>query len=107
MRFLTRWRQAPSTTPVAIGSPFLRATSYRKREMTGRARVTGWALLPNGAQATIDEHHLQRAWREREVASALADADLAPLAVIPFDSYGEAEALGVEAVKLFYVCGPL
>jgi len=26
--------------------------------------------------------------------------------VIEFDPYGEAEALDVAAVKLFYVCGP-
>ena len=83
------------------------ATTYRKRESTGRARVTGWATLPDGTRATIDEHHSQRAWREREITDALQEAGLAPLDVIEFDPYGEAEALDAAAVKLFYVCGPL
>jgi len=83
------------------------ATTYRKRESTGRARVTGWATLPDGTRATIDEQHSQRAWREREVTDALQEAGLAPLDVIEFDPYGEAESLDVAAVKLFYVCGPL
>jgi SAM-dependent methyltransferase len=82
------------------------ATTYRKREATGRARVTGWAILPDGTRAGIDEQHSQRAWREREIAEALQEAGLAPLDVIEFDPYGEAEALDVAAVKLFYVCGP-
>ena len=80
------------------------ATTYRKREATGRARVTGWAALPDGSRATIDERHSQRAWREREIAEALTEAGLAPIDVIEFDPYGEAESLDVAAVKLFYVC---
>jgi SAM-dependent methyltransferase len=80
------------------------ATTYRKRDATGRARVTGWAELPGGRRAEIDEQHQQRAWREREIAEALSEAGLAPLDVIEFDPYGEAEALDVTAVKLFYVC---
>lgn len=80
------------------------ATTYRKRDVTGNARVTGWATLPDGSRAAIDERHQQRAWKEREVTEALADAQLAPLDVIEFDPYGEAEALDVAAVKLFYVC---
>jgi len=82
------------------------ATTYRKRDLTGRARVTGWAVLPGGTRAEIDELHQQRAWKEREITAALAEAGLAPDDVIPFDPYGEAEALDVEAVKLFYVCRP-
>jgi SAM-dependent methyltransferase len=81
------------------------ATSYRKREATGRARVTGWATMPDGSRATIDERHQQRAWREREITEALAEAELAPVDVVDFDPYGEAESLQVDAVKLFYVCG--
>ena len=83
------------------------ATTYRKREATGRARVTGWAILPDGTRAAIDEHHSQRAWSEREITASLGEAGLAPVDVIPFDPYGEAEQLEVDAVKLFYVCGPL
>jgi SAM-dependent methyltransferase len=83
------------------------ATTFRKREATGRARVTGWAVLRDGTRATIDELHLQRAWRAREVAAALADAELKPLDVIDFDPYGEAEALEIDAVKWFYVCAPV
>jgi len=80
------------------------ATTYRKRDATGNARVTGWATLPGGTRAAIDEQHQQRAWKEREITEALAAAELAPLDVIEFDPYGEAEALDVAAVKLFYVC---
>ena len=80
------------------------ATTYRKRDVTGLARVTGWATLPDGTRAEIDEQHQQRAWKEREITAALSDAGLAPADVISFDPYGEAEALGVDAVKLFYVC---
>ncbi len=82
------------------------ATTYRKRDLTGLARVTGWATLPGGQRAEIDEQHQQRAWKEREITASLADAGLAPVDVISFDPYGEAEALDVEAVKLFYVCQP-
>jgi SAM-dependent methyltransferase len=80
------------------------ATTYRKREATGRARVTGWVTFPDGTRAEIDEQHAQRAWREREVTDALHDAGLAPVDVIEFDPYGEAGALDAAAVKLFYVC---
>lgn len=80
------------------------ATTYRKRDATGNARVTGWATLPDGARAEIDERHQQRAWKEREITEALADAELAPIDVLEFDPYGEAESLDVAAVKLFYVC---
>ena len=59
--------------------------------------MTGWADVPGGQRAEIDEHHQQRAWREREIAEALNEAELAPLDVIEFDPYGEAEALAGEA----------
>ncbi|HEY4642850.1 MAG TPA: class I SAM-dependent methyltransferase [Thermoanaerobaculia bacterium] len=82
------------------------ATTFRKREATGRARVTGWAKLPDGVKVAIDERHQQRAWREREIADALSEADLAPLDVIEFDPFGEADSIEAPTVKLFYVCRP-
>jgi SAM-dependent methyltransferase len=82
------------------------ATTFRKRDATARARVTGWATLPDGVRVSIDERHQQRAWREREIAEALAEADLAPLDVAEFDPFGEADSIEAATVKLFYVCGP-
>jgi SAM-dependent methyltransferase len=80
------------------------ATTYRKRDALGRAQVTGWAVLPGGVRVEIGEEHRQRAWKEREITDALAAAGLAPVDVIEFDPFGEAEAMDVAAVKLFYVC---
>ena len=82
------------------------ATSFRKRDATGRARVTGWAKLPEG-NVTIDERHQQRAWSEREIAGVLDEADLTPIDVLEFDPFGEADTLEAATVKLFYVCRPL
>jgi SAM-dependent methyltransferase len=82
------------------------ATTFRKRDATGRARVTGWAKLPQG-KVMIDERHQQRAWREREIAEVLAEARLEPVDVVEFDPFNEADSLEAETVKLFYVCRPL
>lgn len=76
-------------------------TSFRAREQLGRATVKGWALIA-GERVEISEQHQQRAYSEREIGKALADADLAPLEVLDFDPYYE----GGPTVKLFYVCGP-
>jgi len=78
-------------------------TSYRSREKIGRAIVTGWALL-NGERVTIREEHRQRAYSEREIVSALADAHLAPVDVVDFDPYHELGSVDAETVKLFFVC---
>jgi SAM-dependent methyltransferase len=84
------------------------ATTFREGDALARARVTGWAIVPPGdVRETIDEVHQQRAWSEREITAALADAALAPVDVIGFDPFGEAEAMEVPAVKLFYVCRAL
>lgn len=79
------------------------ATTYRTREKLGRAHVTGWAKI-GGKQIPIDEQHRQRAYSEREIHKALDAAGLAPVDVIDFDPYGEAEAVDAPTVKLFFVC---
>ena len=78
------------------------ATTYRPREKTGRAMVTGWAKI-DGKRVEIQEQHRQRAYSEREIVKALDSAGLVPVEVIDFDPYGEAEAVDAETVKLFFV----
>jgi len=82
------------------------ATTYRKREKIGRAAVSGWAVM-DGKRVEIKEQHLQRAYSEREITSALGEAGLAPVDVIDFDPYGEADDIDAATVKLFFVCRPL
>lgn len=79
------------------------ATTYRKRERLGRAVVTGWARI-DGRRIEIREEHLQRAYNESEITSALAEAGLEPVEIFHFDPYGEAEELEAVTVKLFFVC---
>lgn len=81
------------------------ATSYRKREKLGRATVTGWAKV-DGRKVDISEQHRQRAYSENEIVSALDEARLAPVDIIDFDPYGEAEAVEAPTVKLFFVARP-
>lgn len=78
------------------------ATTYRKRERLGRAVVTGWARI-DGKKVEIREEHLQRAYGEREITNALAEAGLEPVEIFHFDPYGEAEELEAVTVKLFFV----
>jgi len=78
------------------------ATTYRKRERLGKAVVTGWARI-DGQRVLIREEHLQRAYSEREITKALAEAGLEPVEVFHFDPYGEAEDLEAVTVKLFFV----
>lgn len=80
------------------------ATTYRKRDATGRARVTGFAVLPEVGRVDIDELHLQRSWSQREITALLGDAGLEPVDVIDFDPYGEAASLEMKGIKLFFVC---
>lgn len=77
-------------------------TSYRSRERIGRAIVTGWATV-NGQRVPIREQHRQRAYSEREIVTALADARLAPVDVIDFDPYQESGSIRADTVKLFFV----
>jgi SAM-dependent methyltransferase len=78
------------------------ATTYRSRERLGRAMVTGWAKL-GGEKVDIKELHLQRAYSERDITKALAEAGLVPVEVEDFDPYGEAENIEAQTVKLFFV----
>lgn len=79
------------------------ATSYRARERTGHALVTGWAVT-GGEKVEIQETHTQRAYTEAEIGKALAEGSLAPVEIIDFDPYGEIDDLDAEGVKLFFVC---
>ena len=81
------------------------ATTYRRREKIGRAAVTGWADI-GGNRIPINELHRQRAYSEREIVKALDAANMAPVDVIDFDPYGEAQAVNAATVKLFFVCRP-
>lgn len=78
------------------------ATTYRARGREGRAVVTGWAAI-DGKRIEIHEEHLQRAYGQREITRALAEAGLEPVEVFHFDPYGEAEDLEAVTVKLFFV----
>ena len=80
------------------------ATSFRRRDNIGRALVTGWAMPGSGGRVEIHERHEQRAYSEREIVESLGDASLAPIEVIDFDPYNEAESLDAGGVKLFFVC---
>ena len=81
-------------------------TTYRAREKLGRASVTGWANI-GGKRVSIREQHRQRAYSEREITSALADAQLVPVDVIDFDPYEERDAVDAPTVKLFFVVKPI
>jgi len=77
-------------------------TTFRSREKMGRAIVKGWADV-GGKRVAIQEQHRQRAYSEREITGALADAGLAPVDVIDFDPYDEGENIDARTVKLFFV----
>ena len=91
---------------VATGSDFHLeiATAFRKRDATGLALVTGWALLPDGTRAEISERHEQRAWTEREISTTLDEAGLEIVDVLDFDPYDEVATMDAAGVKLFFVC---
>ena len=80
------------------------ATSFRRRDGIGRALVTGWAMPTSGRRVEIHEMHEQRAYTEREIIESLGDGGLAPVEVIDFDPYNEADSLDARGVKLFFVC---
>jgi SAM-dependent methyltransferase len=79
------------------------ATSYRRREKLGQALVSGWAMLPDGTRAEIAETHRQRAYREKDIVSALDEAGLVPEDVFDFDPFREADPMDAGGVKLFFV----
>lgn len=80
-------------------------TSYRSRERLARGVVSGWARLANGERVEIRETHRQRAYREREIVEALAEAGLTTVEIRDFDPFGEADDLDAAGVKFFFVCG--
>ena len=79
------------------------ATSYRPRDKRATAMVTGWGIV-GGKRVEIREQHRQRAWSEREIVSALAEAQLAAVEIIHFDPYRE--PVDAPTVKLFFVARP-
>ncbi|HEV8660908.1 MAG TPA: class I SAM-dependent methyltransferase [Thermoanaerobaculia bacterium] len=81
------------------------ATSFRPRDGIGRALVTGWST-ESGHRVAIRETHEQRAYSEREIIESLGEAALAPVEVIDFDPFDEAETLEAAGVKFFFVCRP-
>ena len=82
------------------------ATAFRRRDATGLALVSGWALLPGGRRVEIAERHEQRAYTQREIVEALGEAGLVPAEVIDFDPFKDGGELEAEGVKLFFVCRP-
>lgn len=79
------------------------ATTYRARDKRATAMITGWAVV-GGKRVEIKEQHRQRAWSERELRSALAEARLAAVDVVNFDPY--LEPIQAPTVKLFFVVKP-
>ncbi len=82
------------------------ATTYRSRDRIGKALVTGWANL-GGERVEIHELHRQRAYSEKDITKALAEAGMAPVEVLDFDPYGEAENVDAQTVKLFFIVRPI
>jgi SAM-dependent methyltransferase len=74
------------------------ATTYRRRELLGRALVTGWAIV-NGERVVIRERHTQRSYERDEIVAALAEANLDPIEIHEFDPWVEGRT-----VKLVFVC---
>jgi len=81
-------------------------TTYRERDKLGRANVTGWAEI-GGKRVAIREQHRQRAYSEREIVTALADASLSPIDVFDFDPYEERDTVDAPTVKMFFVARPV
>jgi SAM-dependent methyltransferase len=91
---------------VASGSNFHleMATAFRRRDATGLALISGWALLAGGHRVEISERQEQRAYSEREIVESLGEADLTPVEVIDFDPFRDAGEVASAGVKLFFVC---
>ena len=77
------------------------ATAYRKRDATGIALVTGWALTPGGQRVKIRERHEQHAFGEREIVRAAEEGGLVPVEAFDFDPYRDRKD---GRVKIFFVC---
>jgi SAM-dependent methyltransferase len=74
------------------------ATTYRRRELLGRALVTGWAMF-GGERIKIRERHTQRCYEREEIVAALAEGGLDPIEIHEFDPWKEGRI-----VKLVFVC---
>jgi SAM-dependent methyltransferase len=74
------------------------ATTYRRRELLGRALVTGWAIF-DGERIKIRERHTQRCYEREEIVAALAEGGLDPIEIHEFDPWKEGRT-----VKLVFVC---
>lgn len=79
-------------------------TTYSRRERMGEAIITGWAKMGD-VRVAIRERRRQRAYSEKEIVAALADAGLRPLQVVDFDPYHELENVAARTVKLFFIAG--
>ena len=74
------------------------ATTYRRRELLGRALVTGWAIV-DGERINIRERHTQRCYERDEIVAALAEGGLDAIEIHEFDPWNEGRV-----VKLVFVC---
>ncbi|MEA2329421.1 MAG: hypothetical protein QOE68_4380, partial [Thermoanaerobaculia bacterium] len=74
------------------------ATTYRRRELLGRALVTGWAIV-GGERIKIRERHTQRCYERDEIVGALAEGGLDPIEIHEFDPWNEGRI-----VKLVFAC---
>jgi SAM-dependent methyltransferase len=74
------------------------ATTYRRRELLGRALVTGWAMF-GGERIKIRERHTQRCYERDEIVTALAEGGLDAIEIHEFDPWNEGRI-----VKLVFVC---
>jgi len=74
------------------------ATTYRQRELLGRALVTGWAIV-GGERIKIRERHTQRCYAREEIVEALTEGGLNPIEIHEFDPWNEGTT-----VKLVFAC---
>lgn len=74
-------------------------TAFRPKDATAIGLVTGWAMMPDGRRVEISERHRQRAWTEREIITALGDANLRVVEMTEFDPFDREG----RPVKLFFV----
>ncbi|HEV7485111.1 MAG TPA: class I SAM-dependent methyltransferase [Thermoanaerobaculia bacterium] len=74
------------------------ATTYRRRELLGRALVTGWAMV-GSERIKIRERHTQRCYERNEIIAALAEGGLDAVEIRNFDPWSEGRV-----VKLVFVC---
>jgi SAM-dependent methyltransferase len=74
------------------------ATTFRRRELLGRALVTGWAIV-GSERIKIRERHTQRCYERDEIVAALAESGLDAIEIHEFDPWNEGRI-----VKLVFMC---